>query len=402
MEASTRARARRFSGAEAVSLDDALADVRVVALEQAVAMPFCTQILAALGADVIKIEPPRGDVVRGWDAAVNGLSTGFVAYNAGKRDVTVDAKTSAGRDVLRRIALSADVFVENLSPGAATRLGVGFDSLREERPGLIYCSLSGYGQTGPYRDVKAYDLLVQGESGLLLTNGTPDEPAKVGIPIVDMIAGVHAALAIVAALRTGEGTYLDISMLESASYWLSYYPHHWWHQRMEPPRSGMRHQYLSPYGPFRTRDGVYVNVVVASDDDWRRFCGAVGRDDLLNDSRFATMGDRSRNREDLDAAVEVTLASDIAEVWLDRLSSAGLAHGRVRSIREVVEHPQLLERGAFVTGDSPVGRLPLVRFPLSKSPEVRVPGLGEHTREVLSELGYADAEIDHLRLSGAV
>ncbi|HEY4621939.1 MAG TPA: CaiB/BaiF CoA-transferase family protein, partial [Gaiellaceae bacterium] len=190
-------------------MSDTLAGIRVVALEQAVSLPFCTLVLAALGADVVKVERPGGgDVIRGWDGAVRGLSTGFVAFNAGKRDVTVDAKLPEGQEVLRRLARSADVFCENFTPGAAARLGVGPDDLREANPGLVYCSLSGYGQAGPYREVKAYDLLVQGESGLLLTNGTPDAPAKIGIPITDQIAGIYAALGIVAALhereRTGE------------------------------------------------------------------------------------------------------------------------------------------------------------------------------------------------------
>jgi crotonobetainyl-CoA:carnitine CoA-transferase CaiB-like acyl-CoA transferase len=383
-------------------LDDALAGVRVVALEQAVAMPFCTQILASLGADVIKVEPPRGDVIRGWDSAVRGLSTGFVAFNAGKRDIVIDAKLDAGRDVLRKLALSADVLVENLTPGTAARLGASPTELLAEKPQLIYCSLSGYGQDGPYRDVKAYDLLVQGESGLLLTNGSPNEPAKVGIPIVDMIAGVHAALGIIAALRKETGGLLDVSMLESAAYWLSYYPHHWWHQHAEPPRSGMRHQYLSPYGPFQAADGTYVNVVVASDSDWQRFCVAIGREDLLEDGRFASMAKRSRNRTELERTIEATLATEPAETWLERLAAADLPHGRVRSIEEVLEHPQLLARRAFGQADSPVGPLPLIHFPLTGDRDQPIPGLGQHTRDVLCELGYADAEIEHLQAFGAI
>ncbi len=388
-------------------MDEALAGVRVVALEQAVSLPFCTLILAALGADVIKVEAPgRGDVIRGWDDAVRGLSTGFVAFNAGKRDVTIDAKSEAGREVLRRLAASADVFCENFAPGVAARLGVGPDELRAADPRLVYCSLSGYGQDGPYRDVKAYDLLVQGESGLLLTNGTADAPAKIGIPITDQIAGVYAALAIVAALhereRTGEGAYLDVAMLESAVHWLAYYPHHWWHAGEEPPRSGMRHQYLCPYGPFLAADGRYVNLVVASDVDWRRFCEAVGRPEWSDDPRFATVAARRANRAELEGLVERLIQEAPADYWIARLDEAGLPYGCVRSIAEVVEHPQLLHRQLFCQVASARGPLPYVRFPLASCPPSRVPELGEHTDEVLAELGYSEAEIRDLRADGAV
>ena len=388
-------------------LDSPLAGVRVVALEQAVSLPFCTLLLAALGADVVKIEQPgRGDVLRGWDDAVRGLSTGFVAFNARKRDVTIDAKTEAGRGVLRRLAASADVFCENFTPGVAARLGVGADELRAADPRLVYCSLSGYGQDGPYRDVKAYDLLVQGESGLLLTNGAPDAPAKIGIPITDQIAGVYAALGIVAALhereRTGEGATLDVSMLESAVHWLAYYPHHWWHAGLEPPRSGMRHQYLCPYGPFLAADGDYVNLVVASDADWRCFCAAVERSEWVDDARFATVADRGRRKAELDDLVEQVIGSAPAEHWRARLAEAGLPVGRVRSIAEVVEHPQLRARGLIGEAASPVGLLPFVRFPLAPSEPARLPALGEHTDDVLVELGYQETEIAELRRRGAV
>ena len=387
-------------------MSETLAGVRVVALEQAVAMPFCTLLLAALGADVIKVEPPRGDVIRGWDHAVRGLSTGFVAFNVGKRDITVDAKTPEGREVLRRLGESADVFVENFTPGVASRLGVGADELRAVNMRLVYCSLSGYGQSGPYRDVKAYDLLVQGESGILMTNGTPSAPAKVGIPLSDQLAGIHAALEIMSALfrrqRTGEGAYLDVSMLDCSAFWLAYYPHHWWHARQEPPRSGMRHQYLCPYGPFLAADGRYVSVVVASDGDWRRFCDAMDRPEWIDDPRFATVAGRIGARDELELLVEQVIASAPREAWEQRLAAVGLPYGRVRTIAEVLEHPQLRFREMFMDTDSPVGPLPAVRCPHGAPAGARVPALGEDTDAVLAELGYDEAEIGRLRARGVV
>ncbi|MBA2643119.1 MAG: CoA transferase [Actinobacteria bacterium] len=384
-----------------------LSGVKVVALEQAVAMPYCSFVLSEMGADVVKIERPgAGDVVRGWDSAVRGLSTGFVWVNANKRDLAVDMSTSEGREVVGRLARTADVFLENFAPGVVARLGLADEDLRPDNPGLVYCSLSGYGQTGPWRDTKAYDLLIQGEAGILLTNGAPDAPAKVGIPVTDLIGGSNAAIGVTTALyertQTGLGRYLDVSMFDSTLLWLGYYPQHQWHTGIEPPRSGMRHQYIAPYGPYLAADGEYVNLVVARPDDWRRFCiEVVERPEWLDDSRFASIADRRNHRDDIERAVEGVIATRPSDEWLQRLAAAGLANGRVRTISEVVSHPQLDARRMVVDAESEVGSLPIIRFPLSDADQPRrIPRLGEHRQEILTEAGYSPAEISELEARG--
>lgn len=390
-------------------LDRPLDGVRVVAFEQAVAMPYCSWVLAEMGAEVIKLERPgQGDVIRTWDQSARGLSTGFVWINAGKRDLAVDLGQDEGRDVVRRLALNADVFLENFAPGVAAHLGVGYEELSAGNPRLVYCSISGYGQDGPYSGRKAYDLLVQGEAGLILSTGSADSPAKIGIPIADLAGGTSAALAVVLALRqrerTGRGCRLDISLFESIVAWLGYYPQHYWASGTEPPRTGMRHQYLVPYGPYLAADGRYVNLVVASEHDWRRFCTAVvRRPDWLTDARFDSVVSRSASRAELELLVEACIATAPAATWLARLQAAGLAYGEVRDMAAVLGHPQLAARRMAVTASSPVGELPLMRFPLA-SPELRrtLPALGEHTDAVLLEAGFTADEIDRFRQSGVI
>lgn len=390
----------------------ALGGTRIVSLEVVVAGPFCTSILADMGAEVIKIERPgTGDIIRHWDTAVRGLSSGYVWLNRNKRSVTVDAKKEKGKEIIRRLVRDADVFFENFAPGVAARLGLGYDALRELNPRLIYCSLSGYGQDGPYRDVKAYDLLIQGEAGIIATTGYPDKPAKASIPVVDIAAGMYAALGIALALcqrqRTGRGQQVDISMLESIVSWLGYFPHHYWHRGEEPERIGMRHHYVTPYGPFLARDRRYVNLAVATAQDWEVFCREViERPDLLHDPRFSTVEARKQNRKVLEELIEKIFLERDRDEWLDRLKRANLAHGEVRGIGEVLTHPQLLARNFIREVESPSGPVPVIGNPLrlSDSPAryERIPDLGEDTEAILREIGYNGAAIAELRREGVI
>ncbi|MGW0036822.1 CaiB/BaiF CoA transferase family protein [Gordonia sp. NPDC003376] len=378
--------------------DQPLAGVRVVALEQAVSLPYCTFALAELGAEVIKIERPgTGDVVRGWDDVVHGLSTGYVWVNSGKRSITLDLRDEVALGALRDLIATADVFAENLGPGAAGRLGLGADDFAD-RADLIYLSLSGYGQDGPYRDMKAYDLTMQGETGILLTNGYPDMPAKVGLPITDLIAGSNAIIGVTTALyereKSGHGTHLDIAMFDSALPWLGYYPHHAWHGGMtQPPLVGMRHQYIVPYGPYLAADDRYVCLVVADDRQWTTLClDVIDRPQWIGDSVMGTIASRREHRPQAEAAIEEVIAELPSTEWTQRLSRAGIPHGQVNRIADTLAHPQAHSREMFVTTESEVGELPLVRFPLGPvDKHRRLPALGEDTERILAPLGYTVA-----------
>ena len=381
----------------------ALDGVKIAAFEQVLSGPFATCTLADMGAEVIKIERPGvGDLIRHWDSAVKGLSSGYVWLNRNKQSITVDVKKEQGKEIIHRLARESDVFFENYAPGVAERLGFGYEALAEINPRLIYCSISGYGQDGPYRDVKAYDLLIQGEGGIIATTGYPDKPAKAGISLTDIAAGMYAALGIVLALyqreKTGHGQQVDISMLESIVAWLGYFPHHYWHRGEEAARVGMRHHYVTPYGPYLARDGEYVNLAVATVQDWEIFCRKVlERPDLLEDQRFATVEARRENRALLEQTIENLISERDHTEWLERLKQAELPHGIVRGIAKVLAHPQLVARRFFCEVESPVGRVPVVGNPLrlSQSPARfdPIPALGEQTDAVLKKLGYDENHI---------
>jgi len=385
----------------------ALSGVKVLALEVSVSGPHCTRILGDMGAEVIKIEKPKdGDLIRHWDSAVRGLSSGYVWLNYNKRSLALDVKKPAGLEILHRLIKTVDVVVENFTPGAAQRLGLGYDDLRAINPRLIYCSISGYGQSGPYMHVKAYDLLIQGEAGIIATTGSPDEPAKVSVPIADLACSMYAVTAILTALyqrtNTGRGQYIDISMFESILAWQGYFLQHYWHQGEEPPRVGARHHYVTPYGPFLAGDGVYVSFAVATRHDWEVFClQIIERPDFLEDPRFQTTELRRKNRVDLERTVEEIFLQHPHTEWLARLKKSELPYGEVRNIGQVVAHPQVAARGMIREVDSPVGRIPVTSSPLrlSESPArfEHIPALGEDTEPILHELGYSDAEIKAMR-----
>jgi crotonobetainyl-CoA:carnitine CoA-transferase CaiB-like acyl-CoA transferase len=390
-----------------VGAPGALSGIKVLALEASVSGPHCSRILADMGAEVIKIEKPgEGDLIRHWDTAVRGLSAGYVWLNYNKRSLAIDVKKPAGREALQHLAKRADVFLENFAPGVAARLGLGPVELCAANPRPVYCSLSGYGQDGPYREVKAYDLLIQGEAGIIASTGYEDRPAKVGIPICDLAASMYAATGIVMALyqreKTGRGQTIDISMFESMLSWEGYYPHYFWHRGEEPARVGMRHQYITPYGPYLAGDGVYVNFAVATSADWDVFClQVIERPDLHQDPRFQGTELRRKNRAILEETIEKIFLEHDHHEWLRRLKASRLPYGEVRSIGQVLSHPQLAARHMVREVESPVGKVPVIATPLhlSDSPGRLdpIPALGQDTEAILEELGYTPEEIRRMK-----
>lgn len=374
----------------------ALDGVTVVSIEQAVAAPFATRQLADLGARVIKVERPgSGDFARGYDTTVNGMSSHFVWTNRGKESLALDIKDPGDAELLRDLIERADVFVQNLAPGAAERAGFGADQLRARNPRLVTCQISGYGPEGPYRDKKAYDLLIQCEAGLLSITGSEDEPAKTGVSIADISAGMYAFSGILAALyereATGTGTHVDVAMLDALGEWMGYPYYYANHGGAPPKRSGAHHASIAPYGPFRAGDGSDVFLAVQNDPEWRSLCTRVlGRPELATEPAFATNSDRVRNQDRVTRAVESAFADLTADGAAKRLDGAGIANARLRTMAEFADHPQLAARDRWREVDTPVGPvralLPPV-IPGGVEPEMGpVPALGEHTDAIRAEL----------------
>jgi itaconate CoA-transferase len=386
--------------------------ILVVSLEHAIAAPFCTRQLADLGARVIKVERPgAGDFARAYDQRVKGLASHFVWTNRSKESLTLDLKQPDALAVLGDLLARADVLVQNLAPGAAARMGLGWDALRERHPKLILCDISGYGEDGPYRDKKAYDLLIQSEAGFLSVTGTPESPSKAGISVADIAAGMYAYSSILAALlqrgRTGAGSHIDVAMLEALAEWMSFPLYYAFEGQTPPPRAGASHAAIYPYGPFAACDGGTVVLGLQNEREWKAFCEVVLQQPALaTDARFDSNGKRNEHRQELAAIVLAAIAQLTTAQLVARLDEAQIANARMNDMAGLWAHPQLAARGRWSEVGTPAGPVPALlppgridSFDYRMDP---VPAVGEHTAAILREVGRSDAQIAQLRASDAI
>ncbi|MBX9958500.1 MAG: CoA transferase [Burkholderiaceae bacterium] len=389
-----------------------LSGITVVALEHAIAAPFCSRQLADQGARVIKVERPEvGDFARGYDSRVKGLSSHFTWTNRSKESLALDLKHAKAGEIMDKLLAQADVLVQNLAPGAAARMGLSFEALHAKYPRLIVCDISGYGDSGPYRDKKAYDLLIQSESGFLAVTGTPEEPSKAGCSIADIAAGMYAYSNILTALiergRTGKGRRIDVSMLESMAEWMSFPMYYAFDGASPPPRAGASHATIYPYGPFLAGDGKSVMLGLQNEREWAVFCDKVLQQPALaKDARFDANAKRSAARADVRALIEEAFGKLSAAEVIERLEAAGIANAQVNTMADLWSHPQLAARKRWVQVDTPAGLVPALLPPgAPDAADVRmdpIPAVGQHSVAILRELGLDPDEIEQLKKDKAI
>lgn len=386
--------------------------ITVVSLEHAIAAPFCTRQLADLGARVIKVERPgSGDFARAYDKQVKGLSSHFVWVNRSKESLTLDLKQAPALEALKTLLKTADVLVQNLAPGAAARMGLTAELLQKENPKLILCDISGYGNDGPYRDKKAYDLLIQSEAGFLSVTGTKETPSKAGNSIADIAAGMYAYTNILAALlqrgKTGKGSVIDVSMLESLGEWMSFPMYYAYDEAEPPPRNGASHATIYPYGPFKAGDGGTVMLGLQNEREWVQFCEVVLENTALShDERFDKNFKRNENRTELLAIIDQCFQTLTTEELIARLEKAQIANARLNDMKGLWDHTQLKARNRWAQVDTPAGSIPALLPPgLNNSFEYRmdaIPAVGQHTEAILREIGLSAEQIAQMRAESAI
>lgn len=393
----------------------ALQDIQVLDLTRALAGPFCTLMLGDYGADVVKIEIPKtGDDTRHWGPPFIGEESAyFLSINRNKRSLTLNFKESEAIQIFLKLVQKADVVVENFTPGVMKRFGLDYESVKAINPSIIYCSISGFGQDGPYQNRPAYDQIMQGVSGLMSITGEPDgEPQKVGIAVSDIGAGMWAAFAVMTALHhrtnSGDGQHIDISMLDAQVAWMTYQAAYFFANEEPPKRLGAAHPTLVPYQAFMSQDGKYVNVAVGSERLWDRFCEGIGKMDLKDNPNFAQNGDRVRNRSILVPLLQEYFLTQPAKHWLDALQAVNVPAGPINDLADVFSDPQILHREMLVEIPHPILKsikqtgLPLKFSVTPGSFDRHPPLLGEHNKEILNSIGYSNEEIDGLTKNSVI